>query len=75
MNEAKTRVELIDPALKAAGWGLIENRGKQQEFLDFVLEQYIKAVLFKNFQNMGGENLLSFLISPQILRSCKNLRF
>ena len=23
MNEAKTRAELIDPALKAAGWGTL----------------------------------------------------
>jgi Holliday junction resolvasome RuvABC endonuclease subunit len=25
MNEAETRLELIDPALKAAGWGKVEN--------------------------------------------------
>jgi len=25
MNEAETRLELIDPALKAAGWGQVEN--------------------------------------------------
>jgi Holliday junction resolvasome RuvABC endonuclease subunit len=24
MNEAETRTELIDPALKAAGWGVVE---------------------------------------------------
>ena len=24
MNEAETRAELIDPALKAAGWGVIK---------------------------------------------------
>jgi type I restriction enzyme R subunit len=24
MNEAETRAELIDPALRAAGWGIIE---------------------------------------------------
>lgn len=24
MNEAETRGELIDPALKAAGWGVVE---------------------------------------------------
>jgi type I restriction enzyme R subunit len=24
MNEAKTRTELIDPALKAASWGVVE---------------------------------------------------
>ena len=25
MNEAETRAELIDPQLKEAGWGVIEN--------------------------------------------------
>ena len=25
MNEAETRAELIDPALKAAGWGVIDS--------------------------------------------------
>jgi len=25
MNEAETRAEHIDPALKAAGWGVVEN--------------------------------------------------
>ncbi len=24
MNEAETRAELIDPALKASGWGIVE---------------------------------------------------
>jgi type I restriction enzyme R subunit len=24
MNEAETRAELIDPALKEAGWGVVE---------------------------------------------------
>ncbi len=24
MNEAETRAELIDPALRAAGWGVVE---------------------------------------------------
>ena len=26
MNESETRAELIDPALKAAGWGVVEGR-------------------------------------------------
>ena len=25
MNESETRAELIDPALKAAGWGVVED--------------------------------------------------
>lgn len=34
MNEAETRAELIDPALKAAGWGVTENSSlnRQQQF-------------------------------------------
>ncbi|MBV8096932.1 MAG: hypothetical protein JO110_27555 [Acetobacteraceae bacterium] len=32
MNEAETRAELIDPALKAAGWGLVEaSRVRREE--------------------------------------------
>ncbi len=32
MNEAETRAELIDPALKAAGWGVIEGSQIRREF-------------------------------------------
>jgi type I restriction enzyme R subunit len=32
MNEAETRAELIDPALKAAGWGVIEGSRVAREF-------------------------------------------
>lgn len=32
MNETETRAELIDPALKAAGWGVIEGSQIRQEF-------------------------------------------
>jgi type I site-specific restriction endonuclease len=32
MNEAETRAELIDPALKAAGWGVVEaSRVRREE--------------------------------------------
>lgn len=31
MNEAETRAELIDPALKAAGWGVVEGSRVQRE--------------------------------------------
>lgn len=47
MNESETRVELIDPALQAAGWGVVEGSRsasfnvKQQAFLDFVLSHYV----------------------------------
>ncbi len=33
MNEAETRAELIDPALKAAGWGVIENSRIRRELI------------------------------------------
>lgn len=32
MNEAETRAELIDPALKAAGWGVVEGSRIRMEF-------------------------------------------
>ena len=32
MNEAETRAELIDPALKAAGWGVVEGSRIQREY-------------------------------------------
>ncbi|MGB3206979.1 MAG: hypothetical protein WBB28_18500 [Crinalium sp.] len=33
MNEAETRAELIDPALKAAGWGVIEGSRIRREVI------------------------------------------
>jgi type I restriction enzyme, R subunit len=33
MNEAETRAELIDPALKAAGWGIIEHSRIRREVI------------------------------------------
>jgi type I restriction enzyme, R subunit len=33
MNEAETRAEYIDPALKAAGWGVVEGSRIKREFL------------------------------------------
>ena len=32
MNETETRIELIDPALKAAGWGVLEGTKIRREF-------------------------------------------
>ena len=32
MNEAETRAEHIDPALKAAGWGVVENSRIRREY-------------------------------------------
>src|ERR1700692_4525143 len=33
MNEAETRAEHIDPALKAAGWGVVEGSRVRREYL------------------------------------------
>jgi type I restriction enzyme R subunit len=33
MNEAETRAELITPALKAAGWGVVEGSRIRREYL------------------------------------------
>jgi len=33
MNEAETRAEHIDPALKAAGWGVVEGSKIRREYL------------------------------------------
>jgi type I restriction enzyme R subunit len=32
MNEAETRAEYIDPALKAAGWGVVESSRIRREY-------------------------------------------
>ena len=32
MNEAETRAELIDPALAAAGWGVVEGSKSLREY-------------------------------------------
>src|SRR5947207_14931255 len=32
MNEAETRAELIDPALRAAGWGVVEGSRIHREY-------------------------------------------
>jgi type I restriction enzyme R subunit len=32
MNEAETRAEHIDPALKAAGWGVVEGSRISREY-------------------------------------------
>jgi proteic killer suppression protein len=39
MNEAKTRAELIDPALKAAGWGVVEASWVRREIISLAREQ------------------------------------
>jgi type I restriction enzyme, R subunit len=33
MNEAETRAELIDPALKTAGWGVVEASRVRREVI------------------------------------------
>jgi type I restriction enzyme R subunit len=36
MNEGETRAELIDPALNAAGWGIIEGSRIRHEVIALV---------------------------------------
>ena len=33
MNEAETRAEHVDPALKAAGWGVVEGSRIRREYM------------------------------------------
>jgi type I restriction enzyme R subunit len=33
MNEAETRAEHVDPALRAAGWGVVEGSRIHREYL------------------------------------------
>jgi hypothetical protein len=39
MNEAETRAELIDPALKAAGWGVVEASRVRREAITLIHQQ------------------------------------
>ena len=36
MNEAETRAEYIDPALKAAGWGVVEGKAWNENLTEGV---------------------------------------
>jgi len=38
MNEAETRPEHIDPALKAAGWGAVEGSRVRPQFVTFTFK-------------------------------------
>jgi len=38
MNEAETRAEHIDPALKAAGWGVVEGSKILREYHDSIAD-------------------------------------
>lgn len=38
MNEAETRAELIDPKLKACGWGVVEGSKALREYLIFEID-------------------------------------
>ena len=52
MNEAETRAEHIDPALAAAGWGVVEGSRIRREFRDIklaVIEALKKSLLHQAF--------------------------
>jgi len=47
MNEAETRAELIDPALKEAGWGVIEGSKINREVIT-LFPKYLKRLRIIN---------------------------
>ena len=55
MNEAETRAELIDPALAAAGWGVVEG-GK-------ILREYrITAGRIEGRGRLGKANIADYVL-------------
>ena len=44
MNEAETRAEHIDPALKAAGWGVVEGSGNDKKEINQLGDKSIQDV-------------------------------
>ena len=48
MNEAETRAELIDPALKSAGWGVVESSRVRREVKKTVLSLHCSGLLSWN---------------------------
>jgi len=68
MNEAETRAELIDPALKAAGWGVVEGSKILREYpiTPGRIEGHDRACLFANFAPFRGDSTsVSTLIPPE----------
>ena len=61
MNEAETRAEHIDPALAAAGWGVVEGSRITREFRDIklaVIEALKKSLwLFMTLSKWGLASL------------------
>ena len=51
MNEAETRAEYIDPALKAAGWGVVEGSYLEANYRQKLaaLEELKKSLLHQAF--------------------------
>ena len=44
MNEAETRAEQIDPALKAAGWGVVEGSLDQNKLTPLLRPKYRNSI-------------------------------
>ena len=60
MNESETRAELIDPKLKASGWGVVEGSRVLRELHSHkpaALETLKKSPLFKSFEIVSTANI------------------
>lgn len=55
MNEAETRAELIDPKLKACGWGIVEGSKILREYsIAFAGELYGGEAVERKTENPEG---------------------
>jgi hypothetical protein len=69
MNEAETRAEHIDPALRAAGWGVVEGSRIRREYL--IAPGRIKSRLdgeARSRSNIGGEQVALLFRDGPLLR-------
>ncbi len=75
MNEAETRAELIDPKLKACGWGVVEGSNFHQLDALRAETQKLEAVYQKKIADLEElkKSILQKAFSGQLSESTKNL--
>jgi type I site-specific restriction endonuclease len=81
MNEAETRAEHIDPALKAAGWGVVEGSRIQREYPITLgrLEGYgrrgkqLTADYVLEYRNTKQQVFLDFVLSHYVREGVQEL--
>ena len=68
MNEAETRAEHIDPALKAAGWGVVDGSRILRHFLPYnALNLYDRmGILSFILMIFIGGPIVRFLMAPTL---------